>query len=164
MFKNFTYLAIILLLSSCYTAKQAQRDVVKADVNHPMVTSGFCAEKFPVKEKIIEKTKFIKGETIVKKDTITVDCDSVVSDTTQSNKVLIQYKTVYQTDTIVKEKIIEKENTAKIKNLALQLQAKEKIIQEKEAFIKKQKGKINVLQYFLAAVSIVLLVILFFKK
>lgn len=163
--KNFIQIVIILILfSSCYTIKTAQKQVIKAHLNYPETTSGFCAETFPVKENVVEKTKFIKGETIVKKDTVTVDCDSVVNDKNTSNKVLIQYETIYQTDTIFKEKIIEKENTAKTKSLQLQLKAKNKIIADKEDVISEKQQLIEMLKYGLIALIIAVLLLIFIKR
>lgn len=165
--KLFLQISIILIFfTSCYTAKQAQRDIIKADLNHPIVTSGFCAEKFPPKEKITERTKFIKGETIIKKDTITIDCDSVVSDKTQTNKVLVEYNTIYQTDTIVKEKIIQIENTAKTKNFELQIEKLESIKKQNEAKITElENSNSNLWKYLiLSIIANVVLTIVVIKK
>lgn len=134
--KKAIYISIIIIFFiSCYSVRKAQKQVIKAHLTFPIVTSNFCAETYTIKEKTVEKTKFIKGETIVKTDTITVDCDSIVADKKTNNKVIVKYRNVYKTDTIVKEKTIVKENTAKIKNLQLQIKAKDKTINKKNKLI-----------------------------
>ena len=164
--KNLFFLLIIITFSSCYTLQKAQKQVEKAHSKFPIVTSGFCAETFPVKVKITEKTKFIKGDTIVKKETITVDCDSVVSDNTKSNKVFIKYKTIYQTDTIVKTKTITKENTAKVKNLELQVEKLEAIQKTNETTISNLEDKnSSLLKYLIfSLIANIVLVIIVIKK
>tara|TARA_R110000803_G_scaffold210835_1_gene284155 strand:+ start:25815 stop:26309 length:495 start_codon:yes stop_codon:yes gene_type:complete len=164
MKKSIYLLISLILLSSCYTQKTAQRDVSKANIKFPIVTSEFCSKTFPVKESVKETVKFIKGETIIKKDTITVDCDSVVSDKTKSNKVLIRYQNIYKTDTIVKEIIIEKENTAKVTNLELQIKSRDKIIEDKDEVIEDKNQNIKLLKYFLIASILVALGLIFIKK
>ena len=155
--KIFYYLLIIIIFSSCYSAKKAQKEVIKAHLTFPKVTSNFCAETFPVKESVIEKIKFIKGKEIIKTDTITVNCDEVVRDSKIDNKVLVRYKTIYQTDTIVKEKTKTIENTAKIKSLQLK-------IVEKETEIAEKQKTIDLLKYLLGASIIALLLLIFIKK
>ena len=61
-----------------------------------------------------------KGETIVKIDTITVDCDSIVADKKTNNKVIVKYRNVYKTDTIVKEKTIVKDDVYQMRAVVSQ--------------------------------------------
>jgi len=165
--KNLIQILIILIVfTSCYTAKQAQRDIIKADLNHPIVTSGFCAEKFPVKESVKETIKFLKGETIVKTNTVTVDCDSIVSNEKIDNKVSVKYNTIYRTDTVFKEKIVFQENIAKVSNLELKVKEKDKSIAEKDNKINDLKSDKRELT-ITSAILLFLLIsvtVLFFKK
>ena len=152
--KKLILLIIVIFFSSCYSLKKAQKQVAKAHYRFPIATSNFCSETFPVKENIVEKTIFKKGTTIVKTDTISVDCDSVVEDKTSPNKVLIRLQKHTRTDTIFKEKIIVKENTAKIKHLELQIQSRDRTIQKKESVIAKKQNWIDILKYLLIAACI----------
>lgn len=140
--KQLALILVILTFTSCYTAKVAQKQVARAHVSYPEVTSGFCAETFPVEETVKETIKLIPGAEIIKYDTITVDCDKVVSDTLPDNNVKIKYKTIIRTDTIVKTKEILQENTAKVTQLELQLKASEnKLIRSSEALTSETKKK-----------------------
>jgi len=149
MKKAIPILIILTIFSSCYTAKKAQMQVHKANLEYPLVTTDFCAIKFPIKEKLVEKIKFISGETIVKTDTLKIDCDSVVSDKNKDNKVLIKYKNIYQRDTILKTITIEKENTARVVNLQIKIEDLNLINKENEKIIKDNNTLIEDLWYFI---------------
>lgn len=127
-YSKFVYVIIILiLLSSCYTVKKAQRQVIKADMNYPEMFTAYALKAYPTKDSIIEKIKVVKGADIIKYDTVKeIDCDSIVNDTIIDNKVLIRYKTIYRTDTIETIKKVFKENTSKVTNLNLQINRLEK--------------------------------------
>lgn len=119
--KKLILLLIIISFASCYTAKKAQKQIVRAHITFPEISVNFCENTFPTKDSVVEITKIIKGKDIVKYDTIKeIDCDSVVSDVDANNKILIRYKNIYRTDTITKEKLVYQENTAKTKNLVLE--------------------------------------------
>lgn len=134
-----TLLLLTILFSSCYSLQKAKKDLLKIESKHPQLIPKRCIEKYPVKEKIVEKTKFIKGETITKTDTLTIDCDEIVKDTIKENKVKIKYLNKFRTDTIYKKVIVEKEVTAKIDLLNVKLN-KEKIKNTKlEEQLKKEK-------------------------
>lgn len=163
--KVISILIILIIFSSCYTAKKAQRQVQRANLEFPLVTTDFCAITFPIKEKLVEKIKFIKGEAIIKTDTLTIDCDSVVADKNKDNKVLIKYRNIYQTDTIVKTITIEKENTARITNLQIQIEDLTLIKKQNEKTIKEKSIRIKDLWYFLVgSIALNVFLILFIVR
>lgn len=156
-------LLIIILFTSCYTQRVAEKQVLKANFKHPLVTSGFCAVTFPVKEKTVTKTEFIKGETITKIDTLTVDCDSIVNNKDIDNKVLVKYRNIFRTDTIVKKETILKENTAKVTNLNLKISGLETENTQKQTVIdslKKEKSKLFkwLIAFILATITLFFLI------
>lgn len=157
---------IVLMFTSCYTAKKAQRQVLRANLEFPLVTTDFCSTNYPVKESVKETIKIIQGKDIVKVDTVTVDCDSVVSDDKIDNKVLIKWKTIYRTDTIIKTKIVYQENTAKVTNLELKVKERDKSIIEKDTKIAQLKSDKKDLISTVMILTLLLLGTgyLFFKK
>lgn len=154
------------MFSSCYTSQKAQRQVLRANLEFPLVTTDFCSTNYPVKESVKETIKIIQGKDIVKIDTVTVDCDSVVSDDKIDNKVLIKWKTIYRTDTVFKEVIITQEDKALTKNLNIQLDILNKSIIEKDDKIEQLKSDKKDLIITVITLTLLLLGIgyLFFKK
>jgi hypothetical protein len=101
------YILIFVLLSvGCYNQRKAQIAVAKADSSYPQVTSKFCAEKFPVIEKIV------KGDSVIVTDTlwdegVVINDTTVIKDTVRIiktiPKVITITNTVHVTDTIYSE-------------------------------------------------------------
>lgn len=134
-----TLLILTILFSSCYSLQKAKKDLLKIEIKHPELIPEKCIEKYPVTEKVVEKTKFIKGETITKTDTLTIDCDEIVKDTTKENKLKIKYLNKFRIDTVYKEVIVEKEVTAKIDLLNIKLNKEKYKTTKLEEKIKKEK-------------------------
>lgn len=61
------YLLLIVLFASCYTSKNALRDVNKAQRKHPEVVARFCSDTFPCVTSRIDTLKEIELEYITLK-------------------------------------------------------------------------------------------------
>jgi hypothetical protein len=157
MTKKSLLILISLFFGACYSLPKAKKQVQKAHLTYPIATSEFCAKTYPVTEKTIEKIKVIKGKETIKIDTIAIDCDSIVADKNKENRVFIKYLTTFRTDTIIKDKIIVKENTAKSESLKIQLQEKADIISKKEQ-------SISIFKYLLFLAVGLLLFIYYYKR
>ena len=101
-----------MLFASCSTQKKALRQVIKADVKHPTVVSGYCGTKYP--------PKFGKGETITKMVQGDIVYDTVAIHDTITNTIT---KYVFKTrvDTFYSKTIDTVENTAMIDRLASEI-------------------------------------------
>lgn len=154
------------MFSSCYTARKAQNQVQRANFKFPLVTTDFCSTNYPVKESVKEIIKTIPGKPIFKVETVLVDCDSVVSDKSIDNKVEFKYKTIYRTDTIVKTKIVIKEDVAKVTNLELKVKERDKAIIEKDLKINQltKSNKELTITSIILVLLLLLTIGLFFKK
>ena len=137
MKKVINLLMIVLMFSSCYTPKKALKQVVKAYINYPELMPDFCAKTFPTKDSTIVETKFIKGKEIIKTETITIDCDSVVNDADKTNKVLIKYKDILRVDTVFVHK------TKTLRDTALEISLQNNINNLKASLIEAENTSDN---------------------
>lgn len=69
--KKILIVAVLISASSCYTQKQARRQVDKIERNYPDVLAGWCADAFE------PDIRYRPGEVIVKTDTTYLPGDSV---------------------------------------------------------------------------------------
>lgn len=162
MKKTLTIISIALLLSGCYTAKQASKQVIKAHVTYPQITAKYCSEFYPTHDSVIIKKELVKGETITEIDSFWVDCDSIVKNNpgVKSNTKVPcpPSKNSYRVDTVYDSKEIIRENTAKITSLEFQ-------IKEKDAIIVKQWESVALYKKFmwaffgLLAVNVILFIL-----
>lgn len=94
------FVAIIIGLTSCNSSKRSTKHFAKALAINRTSTAGNCANTFPYKTEIKERTNtvYLKGDSIVTHDTAT----QVV------NNEVVKYitKTIHQTDTVRKDSII----------------------------------------------------------
>lgn len=71
-----------LLLSGCYTANRAIRQVIKAQAYHPGVVAALCGSLYPpltiAKDSIVYKEGDVQ---YLSPDTLSVDCDTVTTET-----------------------------------------------------------------------------------
>lgn len=100
--------AMILGMSSCYTARTAERQVDKAHHKHPHVPAKFCAERFPPIDSISIIKEYIQGKDVVFTDTL------VERNYLLDTLILTKYitKTVKTTDTVRDTKYVQQENKA----------------------------------------------------
>lgn len=135
--KNLILLSIcILMLTGCMTQKKQQRIAHSYFSLHPDELAKICSSKYPA------ETKFIKGETVTKIDTVRdsitvqVDCpDGSKADCPPNKKIIIdnsRVDTLEVLPTAVKAKLIDQINQIRDANL--------KIIQL-EADLEKEKQK-----------------------
>jgi hypothetical protein len=112
MKKCIQLLIVLMVFQSCYTVQKAQKQIIRAHVSYPELMPDFCSSTFPTKDSTVVKTKFIKGKETFKTDTITIDCDSVVSDFDKENKVFIKREEGFRVDTVYIDKIKTVRDTA----------------------------------------------------
>lgn len=145
-------LLISLLFSSCYTAKKANNQVVKAQSQYPDIVASNCAKFYPVKEKIEVKETYIKGKDSIIIDTVEVDCN----DTIYKDKIvkIPIVKEVYRVDTFLKIEAKESENTALASSLRIDIDKA-----KKEVEVYKYKDKRNTKIIISLAVIVILLLL-----
>jgi hypothetical protein len=112
---SMKYLIIILLFSSCYTAKKAETQVLKAAVKHPEVLSKIAANLYPPKDSTVFKD-------VINFDTLYMP-EYAEYDTMYLRDTVVITKTVPKmvTKTVEKTKEVYRENTAKVSNQAHQI-------------------------------------------
>ncbi len=136
------YLPIILLLTGCYTAKKAEKQVNKALLNHPETVAKVARDAFPCIT--------VASDTIYQTDTLLdfIDCpeapgpeyirDTVTIDNIRTVTVKVPVKQPVRTVTVT-QRI---EDSAKIKMYVYEIDKRDATIEEQEATIKKQSRKI----------------------
>lgn len=161
--KNYILMVLsIFLLSSCYTIDVANKQVNRAHFKFPELTTGFCVEKFPVKDSIIEKTKIIKGKETVIYKTEEVDCDSVVKNPEIENRVVVKWKYIEkEPDTVVKKVFVYKEDTAKLKLSEIKKDKAESNLAEQEKRTAEQKQGKDIYRGLFLLVAVALGISLF---
>lgn len=110
----------MMLLSSCYTAKKANKDIYKVHVNYPELLAKYCSEEFRSdrKDSVVKGDEIVSTDTIYSTDTQYVDCPPTEPDKPSIKMPCPPNKTVKESksrvDTTYKE---FPENLAKIKHL-----------------------------------------------
>jgi hypothetical protein len=135
------YLILLLLITGCYTAKKAEQQTNKALLNYPVVVAKVARDAFPC------ITKASDTVTRIEYEYIDVDCpdsiiktelipgDTVIRITTKTVRVQVPAKTIYITKNI--------EDSAKIKLLVFNIEAKDKVILNQYNQIVKKDKKIT---------------------
>lgn len=154
--KYIVIILLSLLFLGCASVEKQHFKATQFFLSNNGKLAELCASEFP------SETKYIKGDEVVKYDTIInhievfVDCPDGTKVKCPENKTV--YKTIYQTDTIVKP------NTAleaKLRAEINDLQANNTILyKENESLLnqsKKDKRTIYVLGFFLGFAIIVIL-------
>jgi len=76
--KKILLIPILLILSSCYTANKATKQVVKAQAYYPELVAGLFADWYPPLEFTRDSFIYIPGSTITIPSPVKyVDCDSI---------------------------------------------------------------------------------------
>lgn len=115
--RNFQIILSLLattLLTSCYSEKQASRQLVKAQTNYSGVVAKYCSQLYPVKERNRDSIVYLVG-----KDEVflsrPIDRNEIVASTIKIPHSSKEY--IYRVDTVMvfKDKVIE--DVAKIEAL-----------------------------------------------
>lgn len=80
-------MALLSMLQGCSPAKRAIKHLNKGYALDELVAAKKCAMWFPIQETIKDSIVYTKGETQYRYDTVTVDCDSVVSATKKNQSL-----------------------------------------------------------------------------
>lgn len=111
---------LVFLLSGCYTANKATKQVVKAQVHYPEVLAGICGDLYPPKEYRKDSIIYKPGAVVtIPGKTVYVDCNSD-SNKGKSNVPIDCPPSTMQIDTVYSKSEIQVENTAKVTALELQ--------------------------------------------
>lgn len=104
--RNSIILMAVLFLFGCKTTEQgAIRKVAKVSYHQPQVLAKYCADKYPILVYDSTRIEYRKGETITKRDTVTV------RDTVTNTLTKYIYNTVV--DTFYRDVNKQSESTAK---------------------------------------------------
>lgn len=137
------YILIILLLTGCYTAKRAEKQVNKALLNHPETVAKVARDAFPCIT--------TASDTVTVTDTLLdfIDCpeapgpeyrrDTVIIDNIRTITVKVPVKQPVRTVTVT-QRI---EDSAKIKMYVYEISNRDATINDQAATIKKQDRKIG---------------------
>jgi hypothetical protein len=147
--KPTLYFLLVLLLGSCTTLTKSTRYLNR----HSLEAAEYCAQKFPIVETTTVKTDTIYQEILLSGDS--VECPPA----TLPKKVKcpdVRFKEKVITETVVKVQ----ENTAKITACELELtQAKEQLLQEKQAHLKTLNHLTKVRYQYYGLVLLILLAV-----
>lgn len=113
MIKYLLIILPIVILSGCYSANKAGKQMAKAYAFHPAVAADNCGLWFPIKEKEVTKVEYKQGKTDTINNYVIVDCDTVTNTVTKVVKVKCPPST-HTVDTFIKEVVLVKENTANL--------------------------------------------------
>lgn len=122
-----------LFLSGCKIFKMSQvraaKKIANVEQQQPQVLYNFCSTRFPPVTIDSTHTEYVKGETVWRYDTVTVDCDSVVSSPKSEGSKLSAPHIVripcppcpISVDTFKYYKFLAQENGAKVSALTIEL-------------------------------------------
>lgn len=142
---------IIALLSGCYNSKKATKQVAKAYVKQPQVTSLLCSKFYPPVVEYRDSMVVVPGESTIVTDTIEVECDSV------GTKTVFRTRIVHKPDTIYKATTVTKVDRAMIDHL----ERERAELAQKNA---KKQGYINILLIILGIILLKWIVTFIIKK
>lgn len=137
---KYTCIALLLLLSSCYTPKKAERQMLKAKAHYPEMVAGNCADWYPPVDSIDTKIVYKPGAPLPPRiDTVTVDCDSA------KGIVKLPCPPCQQKapDTVETTKFIQVVNNARVDQQAMELDRQAKqiaVLEDDKAELKKSRN------------------------
>lgn len=169
---KYYLLIIMLLLSSCYTPKKAEKQVIKAQISYPAVVANHCATIYPPKIDTFIRTEIKQGATVTEYDTIKIDCDSVNHFAGVSKMVKVPIgKIKYRVDTFTREVVRNVENTAKTSYLEANIKQIQKAndsinskFQSEKNKVIKIKGARNIWRWIAIGLGAFLLLPIFIKN
>lgn len=153
--KAFYFIALVLFLSGCNVYERSAKKVQWVERKAPGYLPEYCAEKFPPRVDSFYKP----GRVVtIPGPLITVDCDSVVSVVdTFSNIVFVPCPPSYdRVDTL----IVERENTARIKAMSVQIADLDKLnatLQEQKKLWRNSTLVLGAILVFAGVVGFVLI-------
>lgn len=157
--KAFYFIALILFLSGCNVYERSAKKVQWVERKAPGFLPEYCGEKFPPRVDSFYKP----GRVItIPVPAITVDCDSVVSatDSTSDTTSNIVFVTCPPSHIRVDTLIVERENTARIKAMVIQIDDLDKInatLQEQKKLWRNSTLVLGAILIFAAVVGFVLI-------
>lgn len=98
---------IVLVFGSCYTSKQAGKQVRKAHDKFPAVTANFCAETYPpiVVNVPTDSTDYNKWIDSIKRDTATERIKDTISIPSDCDSLKATLKDVVKENTALKKRV-----------------------------------------------------------
>jgi hypothetical protein len=112
------FTAIVGAFTACNGVKRTQRHLVRAHVLHPDLTAGACADWYPIQTHDSVRVEYKQGETVMRYDTVRVDCDEVTPDSTGRRIVYTPCPPCpTRTDTLLRTWTQVRENTARVREL-----------------------------------------------
>jgi len=134
--------AAAILLMALVLSCNVQQKAINTFNKHPELSSLYCAEKYPVKDTVIIRKDSISFDTLVLENMVIDTIHSVYNDTVfQTVTKTLPAKTITKTITQVKEVI--RENTARVKQLELSLQACDLVNNDLSKEVKTQTDRGN---------------------
>ena len=91
---------LLLLLAGCSSLEKKHFKAVKFFNEHENLAAEYCAGKFPSETEFIKGDEIVKTDTVYKKEKVFVDCPDGSKKECPEEKVIIE--TRYRTDTIQK--------------------------------------------------------------
>lgn len=125
--RNIIYILLLpILFASCVSEKNFKKFHEKYETK----AATNCAAWYPSVASVVEKEKYIQGEDIfVPSETqyVTVNCDSVEKSKKSKDKIVkIKVPGPTRVDTVVKERLVTKVDSALVSSLRGQLQVSQK--------------------------------------
>jgi hypothetical protein len=134
--RNLLILFVIVFFSGCYTERKATKDVIKAHVHYPNVSSKVCSDLFPPVQRTAETEKIYYGVPEYIHDTVILITDSIVYKTITTTKTV--------RDTVVKTDTKTIVNRAREAELELIVEKRDAAISEHEKKIAKQGKALDI--------------------
>lgn len=129
-------LSLLVVLCGCYTEKRAAKDVVRAHVEYPNITAGYCGKWYPIRIYDSTRIEYRPGDVkYIPGDTVVVDCDTAK---TKIVKVPCPPQIV-RVDTLYFSSDKQAENTAVSDTYKLAYEREREASNAKDAVIAKQK-------------------------
>lgn len=110
----FILVSFSMMILGCLTEKKAVKQLAKINHKFGELHAKDCGKRYPPVDSIWERETFIEGETMVVVDTVTVDCDSVLTNSVLTKIVKVPVKSSVRVDTVYKDRFQQVENTAMI--------------------------------------------------
>jgi len=134
--------AAAILLGALVLSCNVQQKAINTFNKHPELSSLYCAEKYPVKDTVIIRKDSISFDTLVLENMVIDTIHSVYNDTVfQTVTKTLPAKTITKTVTQVKEVI--RENTERVKQLEMSLQACDLVNSDLTKEVKEQTDRAN---------------------
>lgn len=163
------FLLLLLLLSSCYTEKKAERNIDKAQYRFPEVVAKKSAQYYPCESQILRidtcelvyyKETIDSIDRIIEKLRIDTfkDCKSIRLKLVKSNQVISQLQGIIKNRPPIVRTILV-QDTAKLKYLYSEIE-KEKV--KKEEYRDKYEFNFKIILWF--AIALIISILIHFFK